>query len=98
MQCTIMPNHHTLLVHYWQVNTQIPQHISTERDIDKFLGFYRDSFPKATVTPKHHMLEDHAVPFLARLGVGLGFLREHGAKSIHARFNSIRRNYTCMPI
>ena len=55
------------------------------------MDFYRDSFPHATVTPKLHILEDHVVPFLEKWGVGLGFLGEHGAESIHARFNSIRR-------
>lgn len=29
--------------------------------------------------------------------VGLGFLGEQGAESIHARFNSIKRNYSSMP-
>ncbi len=57
------------------------------------MDFYRDSFPHATVTPKLHMLEDHVVPFLEKWGVGLGFLGEHGAESIHARFNSIRLNH-----
>lgn len=43
------------------------------------------------------MLEDHMVPFLKRVKVGLGFLGEQGAESIHARFNSIRKNYDKMP-
>ena len=68
----------------------------TERDIDDFLAFYRDSWPHATITPKLHMLEDHVVPFLNKWGVGLGFLGEHGAESIHARFNRIRA--TCAKI
>lgn len=58
--------------------------IFTEVDIDKFLSLYRDSFPHATITPKLHMLEDHVIPFLTKWGVGLGFLGEHGAESIHA--------------
>ena len=57
------------------------------------MDFYRNSFPHATVTPKLHMLEDHVIPFLETWGVGLGFLGEHGAESIHSRFNSIRQ--TC---
>ena len=58
---------------------------------------YRDSFPYATVTPKLHMLEDHVVPFLKKWKVGFGFLGEQGAESIHARFNSLRRNFANMP-
>ena len=65
--------------------------------IDKFMEFYRESFPTATVTPKLHMMEDHVVPFLMQWKVGLGFLGEQGAESIHARFNSIRCNYSNMP-
>lgn len=68
-----------------------------EIHIDQFLEFYRDSFPKATITPKIHMLEDHMVDFFRNWKVGLGFLGEQGAESIHARFNSIRRNYVNMP-
>ena len=64
--------------------------ISTEAKIDKFMEFYRESFPEATVTPKLHMMEDHIVPFLQKWKIGLGFLGEQGAESIHARFNSIR--------
>lgn len=44
-----------------------------------------------------HLLEDHLVPFLKDVGVGLGFLGEQGAESIHARFNSIKRNFSNMP-
>lgn len=69
----------------------------TETWIEKFLDCYRDSFPKASTTPKLHMLEDHVVDFLRKWKVGLGFLGEQGAESIHARFNSIRRNYVNMP-
>ena len=42
------------------------------------------------------MLEDHVVEFLQHWKSGLGFLGEQGAESIHARFNSIRRNYSNM--
>jgi hypothetical protein len=43
------------------------------------------------------MLEDHVIPFLNKWGVGLGFLGEHGAESIHARFNSLRRTFAKIP-
>ncbi len=56
----------------------------------QFYDVYRDTFPNATITPKLHMLEDHTIPFLKKWGVGLGFLGERGAESIHARFNTLR--------
>ena len=65
--------------------------------IDKFQSYYSDSFPHASIAPKLHMLEDHVVPFLQRWKVGFGFLGEQGAESIHARFNSIRKNCSNMP-
>ena len=68
-----------------------------DKRIDVFLAFYRDSFPQATISPKLHMMEDHVVPFLQRWKVGFGFLGEEGAESIHARFNSIRKNFSNMP-
>lgn len=42
-------------------------------------------------------MEDHVVPFLKKWKVGLGFLGEQGAESIHRRFNALRRNYVTMP-
>ncbi len=61
------------------------------------MSFYRDSFPKASITPKLHMLEDHIGPFLKRVKVGLGFLGEQGAESIHRWFNALMRNYVTIP-
>ena len=71
-----------------------PPHLSfallIETKIDKFLEYYRDSFPQATVLPKMHMLES----FLKQWKIGLGFLGEQGAESIHSRWNIIKKNYT----
>lgn len=69
----------------------------TENHIDKFMEEYREAFPHATIIPKLHMLEDHIVPFLKKWRIGMGLLGEQGAESIHARFNSIKRNYSNMP-
>ena len=65
--------------------------------IDKFLECYRELFPQASITPKLHMLEDHLVPFLKNWHIGLGFLGEQGAESVHSHFNKISRNYANMP-
>ena len=48
------------------------------------MGYYRQEFPTATVTPKFHMLEEHTVRWLNKYKVGFGLLDEQGAKSIHA--------------
>lgn len=58
------------------------------------MALYRDSFPKATITPKLHLLEDHITNFLRTYRVGFGFLGEQGAESIHARFNEIRKKHS----
>ena len=57
------------------------------------MKYYRDSFPKATVTPKLHMLEDHVVPLLQRRHGGFGLMGEQGAESIYEYFNSLGRTY-----
>ena len=64
-----------------------------ESDIKSFMGYYRDTFPQATVTPKLHMLEDHVVPLLERWHGAFGLMGEQGAESIHAYFNSLNRQY-----
>ena len=49
------------------------------------------------ITPKLHLLESHTVPSARRFSVGLGLLAEHSSESIHARFNSLNRDYQLMP-
>lgn len=61
------------------------------------MDFYRDAFPKATILPKLHMLEEHMIPFLKKWRLRMGVLGEQGAKSIHARFNNIKQSYSSMP-
>ena len=48
------------------------------------LHFYLQTFPLATVLPKMNFLEYHVVPWLNKWRIGLGFMGEQGAKSIHA--------------
>ena len=61
--------------------------------IEDFLFFYRGAFPKSSITPKMHMLEDHVLPFLQKWRVGFGLLGEQGAESIHTTFNHLNRVY-----
>ena len=65
--------------------------------IKKFMTFYREKFPNASVLPKMHMLEEHVVLWLKQWHVGFGLLGEQGIESIHAHFNSLNRTYKSMP-
>lgn len=49
------------------------------------------------ITPKLHLLEEHTVPLLRTLGVGIGLLGEQGAESIHAAFNKYEQTYKNIP-
>ena len=70
---------------------------SPANNIEKFMTFYRDTFPDATVISKMHFLEEHTVPWLRKWGVGFGLMGEQGAESIHAYFNSLGRTYSSIP-
>ena len=52
---------------------------------------YRESFPESSITPKMHLLENHAVEQLSRFGVGFGLLNEQGGELIHTEFNRTGR-------
>ena len=60
------------------------------------MDFYRCNWPGETVTPKLHMLEDHAVDFMAKWGSSFGIYGEQGAESIHAAFNTLKIDYRNM--
>ena len=67
-----------------------------ERSVARFMSTVRREIvarKRGNITPKLHMLEGHAVVAVRRFGVGLGLLGEHGAESIHAHFNDLRRTF-----
>lgn len=66
-------------------------------DVKEFLEYYRKTFPKATILPKIHLLEDHMVDWLRRFHLGAGFMGEQGAESIHAHLNRLETTYTNIP-
>jgi len=66
--------------------------------INKFMQYYRTTFPTATILPKLHLLEDHAVDCIKKWGTGFGFLREQGGESLHEVFNSLQRAYNNIPM
>ncbi len=57
------------------------------------MEYYRTTFPRATVIPKMHLMEDH---MMRKWHVGFGTMGEQGAESIHASFNGIERSFACM--
>ena len=44
-----------------------------------------------------HFLEAHVLLWFQKWKTGFGMMGEQGSESIHARFNSIRAAYRCMP-
>ena len=54
---------------------------------------YRESFPKASILPKMHILEDHVVPWIEKWRVGAGLMGEQGAESIHAHIGRLEDQY-----
>ncbi len=69
----------------------------TECDIKDFMEFYRKQFPRATILPKLHIMEEHVVPWVKRWCVGAGLMGEQGAKSIHAHFKRLERIHLGIP-
>ena len=70
------------------------------RCIQHFLAKARESVVSrqlGRITPKLHLLESHVVPSIRRLGVGIGLLAEQGSETIHAKFNSLNRDYHAIP-
>lgn len=59
--------------------------------------YFTGTFPKATVLPKMHMLEEHVIPWLRQWHIGFGLMGEQGAESIHAYFNRLGRTYQSIP-
>lgn len=86
-------NLHTILLKQLLLQCFIP----TGAAIVEFLASYRSTFPEATVLPKMHFLEDHAVPWIKKWKTGFGFLGEQGAGSIHKQINALERSCNCIP-
>ena len=57
------------------------------------MEYYCEKFPKASVLPKMHMLEEHVIPWLEKCRVGFGLLGEQGVESVHAHFNNLGRTF-----
>ncbi|XP_065662512.1 uncharacterized protein LOC136085135 isoform X1 [Hydra vulgaris] len=71
--------------------------ILLKKNINDLMQFYRLNWPEASVTPKLHMLEHHAIPFMQKWGGGFGFYGEQGGESIHMEFNKLKTIYQSIP-
>ena len=61
--------------------------------IDSYMCYYRSHFP-GKVLPKHHILEDHILPWITRWGQGLAFHGEQGVESAHKMFNRLELSHS----
>ncbi|XP_065655233.1 uncharacterized protein LOC136081633 [Hydra vulgaris] len=67
-----------------------------ENRIKDFMKYFRENWPNASITPKLHLLEYHALPFIRKWGVGLGTYGEQGGESLHAEINRMKSTYCHM--
>ena len=65
----------------------------TINNIHNLLVYCRKNWPKETIPPNLHMLEDHAADFLERSLPVHGVFGEHDAESIHKIFKLLQRTY-----
>ena len=64
--------------------------------IHDLLLYFREEWPKESITPKLHILEKHVVPFIQKWRYGMGKYGEQGGEGIHSEFNSLTRLYCRM--
>ena len=65
-------------------------------NIYDLLVYFREKWPKETIAPKLHMLEDHAADVIETWQLNHGVYGEHGAESIHKVFSLLQRKYCSM--
>ena len=68
-------------------------YIYVEHHIKDLMKYLRSTWPEESITPKLHLLEEHALEFIKVWHVGFGFYGEQGAESIHAEFNRLNVTY-----
>jgi hypothetical protein len=79
---------HSLVNHSKPVSKEQLQ--TCKESIRLYMKYYRDYFPKETVTPKQHMIKQHVIPSLAKWGVGLALFREHGVEQSHSMIDALK--------
>ena len=69
--------------------------------IEDFLASWRKEIVERQlghITLKLHLLEQHTLPLMTKLRVGIGLLGEHGAESIHSTFNNYDSDFKNIPL
>ena len=62
------------------------------------MSYFRKTFKHASVTPKLHLLEDHACRFIQRWKGAFGLYGEQGMESLHVAMNELKKPFASMPI
>ena len=60
------------------------------------MAYYRATWPDQSVTPKLHLLEDHALEFIENWGASFGLYGEEGIEGLHSTFNKMKMSYVSM--
>ena len=68
----------------------------SDNNIHDLLVYCRKYWPKKTILPNLHTLEDHAADFIERSLPDHGVYGEHGAESIDKIFRLLQRTYCSM--
>ena len=71
-----------------------------QSEIEEFLKTCREEIVArrlGNITPKLHLLEEHTVPLIRKLHVGLGLLAEQGAESLHSNLNTLNVIFKNIP-
>ena len=67
---------------------------SCERAINKYMKYFRSTFPDESVTPKQHMLDHHILPWISQWQCGLSLHGEQGIEQTHASVNALKGRVT----
>ena len=71
-----------------------------QSEIEEFLKTCREEIVArrlGNIRPKLHLLEEHTVPLIRKLHVGLGLLAEQGAESLHSNLNTLNVIFKNIP-
>ncbi|XP_070549699.1 uncharacterized protein [Ptychodera flava] len=67
------------------------------KSVEAFLQHFRSNFPRETVTPKMHILEDHVLPWIQMRRLGCGLHGEQGMEGVHSECNRLTATYSRIP-
>ena len=62
------------------------------------MDYLRSKFPDCSITPKLHLLEDHAASFMKKWHAAAGFYWEQEIEGLHAEINGHSPHYANMRV